>query len=93
MRESPALDVMIELQRRHALVSYHDPHVPTLGLGAETLTSTPLTAESLQSADCVIVITAHSTIDWALVAERARLVIDTRNTLKGRAVAARVIKL
>jgi UDP-N-acetyl-D-glucosamine dehydrogenase len=93
MRESPALDVMIELQRRHAQVSYHDPHVPTLKLGAETLASVPLTAESLQSADCVIIITAHSAIDWALVAERARLVIDTRNTLKGRAVAARVIKL
>ncbi len=92
-RESPALDVMIELQRRHAQVSYHDPHVPTLKLGAETLASAPLTAESLQSADCVILITAHTAIDWALVAERARLVIDTRNALKGRATAARVIKL
>jgi len=93
MRESPALDVMIELQRRHAQISYHDPHVPTLKLGAETLASMPLTAESLQSADCVIIITAHTAIDWALVAERARLVVDTRNALKGRATAARVIKL
>ncbi|MCS6883690.1 MAG: hypothetical protein NZU74_20400, partial [Chloroflexaceae bacterium] len=77
VRESPALDVMIELQRRHARVSYHDPHVPTLTLGAETLASTPLTDDSLQAADCVIIITAHTTIDWALVAEHARLVIDT----------------
>lgn len=93
MRESPALDVMIELQRRHAHVSYHDPHVPALTLGAQTLTSTPLTADSLRAADCVIIITAHTTIDWALVAEQARLVIDTRNALKGQATTARVVRL
>jgi nucleotide sugar dehydrogenase len=93
VRESPALDVMIELQRRHAHVSYHDPHVPALNLGAETLTSTPLTADSLRAADCVMIITAHTTIDWALVAAHARLVIDTRNALKGRETAGRVVRL
>ncbi len=38
----------------------------------------------LDAADCVVIVTAHSGIDYADVATRARLVVDLRNAT-GRA--------
>ncbi|HRE28472.1 MAG TPA: nucleotide sugar dehydrogenase, partial [Anaerolineales bacterium] len=93
MRESPALDVLIELGRRGARAGYHDPHVPTLRLEDDVLRSEALTVERLAAAAAVIIVTAHKAIDYDLVAAHARLVIDTRNALTGRAVVGRVVKL
>ncbi len=93
VRESPALDVMIELQKRHARVSYSDPHVPSLRLNETALTSQPLTLETLRAADCAVIITDHSAFDWTVIGEHARLIVDTRNALKGRAARARVVTL
>src|SRR3954465_843825 len=42
MRESPALDVALLLQKRGAQLSYSDPYVPSLTHGAQTLTSVPV---------------------------------------------------
>src|SRR5216110_1617330 len=81
IRESPALDVIRLLQRRGAAVSYHDPHVRKLRDEAIDLASTPLTAETLAAADCVVIVTDHSDVDYGLVARSARLVVDTRNAL------------
>ncbi len=93
MRESPALDVLIELGRRGARAGYHDPHVPTLRLEDDVLRSEALTVERLAAAAAVIIVTAHKAIDYDLVAAHARLVIDTRNALAGRAAVGRVVKL
>lgn len=81
IRESPALDVIRLLRQRGAVVSYHDPHVPTVREDGNTLTSVPLTAATLQGADCVIVVTDHSAVDYGLVARHARAVVDTRHVL------------
>lgn len=95
VRESPALDVLTELRARKALVSYHDPYVPRILLDGQTLTSEPLTAEALAAADCVIVITDHSDFDWDWVRRHARVMVDTRNAVRGPAPAgsARVVTL
>jgi UDP-N-acetyl-D-glucosamine dehydrogenase len=93
LRESPALDVITELADRKARVSYHDPWVPTIAVDGIRLETQPLTAESLHAADCVVITTDHTSFDWDLVTAHARLVIDTRNALKGRSGAARVIRL
>ncbi len=93
MRESPALDVLIELERRGARAAYHDPHVPTLRLDDRTLSSQPLTIERLAAAAAVIIVTAHTDVDYDLIVDHAKLVIDTRNALAGRSGAARVVKL
>jgi UDP-N-acetyl-D-glucosamine dehydrogenase len=93
VRESPALDVMIELQKRHARVSYHDPYVPSLRLDGGEIVATPLTPDALQSADCVVIITDHSQFDWELIGQHARAIVDTRNALRGREVRARVVGL
>jgi UDP-N-acetyl-D-glucosamine dehydrogenase len=93
LRESPALDVIIELLAHRALVSYHDPWVARVAVNGLDLASQPLTPEALQAADCVVITTDHSTFDWDLIRTHARLVVDTRNALRGRAGNARVVKL
>jgi UDP-N-acetyl-D-glucosamine dehydrogenase len=81
LRESPALDVMLLLKRRGALISYTDPHVPSLDIDDLKLTS--LAAECAGEADCVVIVTDHSTFDYAALVGQARLIVDTRNALKG----------
>ena len=93
-RESPALKIMELLEKRGAVVSYHDPYVPEITLpnpGAK-LQSVPLTDEALASADCVIIATDHSAIDYRLVADQAPLIVDTRNVLRDRG-NSRVVRL
>jgi UDP-N-acetyl-D-glucosamine dehydrogenase len=85
MRESPAVRLIELLHERGAQVVYHDPHVPRVPRMRQhhlDMVSVPLTDEALAGADAVLVATDHSTIDYARVVERARLVIDTRNACK-----------
>jgi UDP-N-acetyl-D-glucosamine dehydrogenase len=81
IRESPALDVIRLLERRGAVVSYHDPHVARVQEEGVELTSGPLTAQVVRAVDCVVVVTDHSDIDYAMVAREAPVVVDTRNAL------------
>jgi len=80
MRESPALDVMLLLKRRGAELSYSDPHVPRLQLDGIDLQSQPASAPE---ADCVAIITDHSSFDYAKIVAHSKLIVDTRNALKG----------
>ncbi|MBZ5728913.1 MAG: nucleotide sugar dehydrogenase, partial [Acidobacteriia bacterium] len=81
LRESPALDVMLLLQRRGAVLSYTDPHVPALHIEGMSLPSSP--EDSAATADCVVIVTDHSTFDYRGLVDRASLIVDTRNALKG----------
>src|SRR5690349_15878929 len=81
VRESPALDIMMLLKRRGARLTYSDPHVPALQLEGEQLKSDD--AGLAAQADCTVVVTDHSTFDYAKIAEQAKLIVDTRNALKG----------
>jgi UDP-N-acetyl-D-glucosamine dehydrogenase len=81
MRESPALDVMLLLKKRGAELSYSDPHVPHLRLDAGELTALP--EDTAAAADCTVIITDHSAFDYRGLVERASLIVDTRNALKG----------
>jgi len=81
VRESPALDVIRLLEQRGATVRYHDPHVPILKEDDIDLKSVPLSPESLTTADCTVIVTDHGAIDYAAIAQHARVVVDTRNAL------------
>ena len=81
IRESPALDVIRLLERRGATVTYHDPHVPQVREDGVELRSVALTPAALRAADCVVIVTDHSGVDYAQVAREARLVVDTRHAL------------
>jgi UDP-N-acetyl-D-glucosamine dehydrogenase len=82
IRESPALEILEMLERKGARVSYADPFTPQLTLGSAKLSAVEASAEALAEADCVLILTNHSSFDYATIADRATLVVDTRNALK-----------
>ena len=81
IRESPAIDIIRLLQQRGAMVVYHDPFVPHLKEDTVDLRSVPLTPAQLGAADCAIIVTDHSAVDYALVARHVRRLVDTRHVL------------
>jgi UDP-N-acetyl-D-glucosamine dehydrogenase len=81
VRESPALDVIHLLQKRGGEISFSDPHVPEIRLeGGELLAADQ---NALDSADCVVIVTDHSSFDYKALVDRVNLIVDTRNALKG----------
>jgi UDP-N-acetyl-D-glucosamine dehydrogenase len=76
MRETPAEKLIDLLKTAGAHVSYHDPHVPQF----DGMTSAALEPESY---DCIAIVTAHTSIDYADVVRRANVVVDFRNATKG----------
>jgi UDP-N-acetyl-D-glucosamine dehydrogenase len=103
VRESPALSIIDRLRSKGCQVSYHDPFVRQINFddahtegGGEPLSSVDLTDEAIQAADCLIIVTDHSQIDYQRVVNLAPLVVDTRNALNGdvrRGSRARIIRL
>jgi UDP-N-acetyl-D-glucosamine dehydrogenase len=84
VRESPSLDIMETLQQDGVAVSFADPHVPSIKFRGKTLKSKPLTPSTLRAADCVVIATAHKSVDYRAVAKYSRTIVDARNALKGR---------
>ncbi|PKQ20907.1 MAG: UDP-N-acetyl-D-glucosamine dehydrogenase [Actinobacteria bacterium HGW-Actinobacteria-6] len=82
MRESPAIKVAALLRENGADIAYHDPYVPTFVVDGVPVPQTEFTAETVASADAVLVVTDHSGVDYQMVAEKAQCVLDTRNALK-----------
>src|SRR3989442_6392968 len=82
LRESPALDVIQLLQNRGAKVMYHDPHVAKIRLDSTTLISINLD-QGLHDADCAVIVTNHSSLDYQKVVDASKVVLDTRNATKG----------
>jgi UDP-N-acetyl-D-glucosamine dehydrogenase len=83
LRESPALDIIRLLHQQGAQVRYHDPFIAALDEDGEHLESVPLTAAEVAASDCVVVVTDHSGLDYAMIARCARALVDTRNAIGG----------
>jgi UDP-N-acetyl-D-glucosamine dehydrogenase len=87
LRESPALKIMDLLKQEGAEVSYNDPHIPRCAGMRHyphfDLVSTPLDERVLQASDLVLLVTDHSSYDYAWIASQARLIVDTRNAFRG----------
>ena len=82
IRESPSLEIIEMLERKGALVSYADPFTPQIAVSGVKLAAVEPTAETIAAADCVLILTNHSSFDYPMIAKRAQLVVDTRNALK-----------
>lgn len=94
MRESPALDVLHLLLQKGAQVSYYDPHVPSLRLeDGHMLESEVYNDELLSGADCVVIITDHTSINWSHVTNTAKVVVDSRNATAKASGSARIVSL
>jgi UDP-N-acetyl-D-glucosamine dehydrogenase len=94
VRESPALDIIELLRNKGAHVEYHDPYVPSLRLhdGAH-METIAYTADALAAADCVVVVTDHTSYNWHEVARCGRLIVDTRNAVPRNGASARIVGL
>lgn len=81
LRESPALDVIHLLMQKGAIVSYHDPRITSISHDDWTLKSVPDLMKAVREADCVVIVTNHSTYDYKAILKEAKLILDTRNAL------------
>ncbi|TLM79440.1 MAG: nucleotide sugar dehydrogenase, partial [Actinobacteria bacterium] len=93
MRESPSIKIAELLQGEGADLVYHDPFVPAFDEHGVKVPSVDLTADEVGRADVVLVVTNHSGVDYAMVAERAKLVLDTRNAMRAWAGDDKVVLL
>ncbi|MBL8758491.1 MAG: nucleotide sugar dehydrogenase [Phycisphaerae bacterium] len=95
-RETPAAEIIDHLFELGADVSYHDPLVPAfprMRKHSRDMKSVPLSPETLRAADCVLIVTNHDVVDWRAIATHARLVVDSRNALKGLSgLGAKIVK-
>ena len=92
LRKSPALDIFEILKKARAEVSYHDPLIPYLKFAELNFKSLPLTKTNIEKFDCVVIATDHSSLDYKLILENAKMIFDTRNIYKGK-VNKKIIKL
>jgi len=78
-------ELIEKLEHLGAVVDYNDPHVARTHKMRRydlQMESVPLSKETLGRYDCVLVATHHKAYDWQLVADHAKLIVDTRNAMK-----------
>lgn len=101
-RNSSAIRVMEILRTEGARVLYHDPFIPKIELAgalfsarehAVDLHSVQLDADTIATADCVVILVAHTPVDYDMVLRNAKLVFDAVNATRGRTGPARVERL
>jgi UDP-N-acetyl-D-glucosamine dehydrogenase len=81
IRESPAMDIIRLLEGQGARVAYSDPHVPCFSENGHEFRSVALTPQSVAAADCVMVVTDHTSVDYRMIKRNAKVVVDTRNAM------------
>ena len=91
VRESPALDIILLLERRGARVTYSDPYVPMIRLDHRQMHAQEPLAMA-QQADCIVVVTDHAQFDYPAILQRASLIVDTRNALRGHS-SPKIVRL
>lgn len=79
VRESPAIEIITELGRLGAEVSYHDPYIPEIREDGEEWKSVELTDQALESSDCVVLVTDHKAFDLEAIFEASPILVDSRN--------------
>jgi len=82
VRESPALDIIHLLGKRGAKVTYSDPYVAKINADGIEMSAIEAAAGAT-AADCVVIVTDHKSFDYAGLVRTARLIVDSRNALKG----------
>lgn len=85
VRESPSFELIERLLGLGGKVEYNDPHVPSTHKMRNynlEMSSVELTAESIKEYDAVLISTHHAAYDWQMVADNAKLIIDTRGATR-----------
>jgi UDP-N-acetyl-D-glucosamine dehydrogenase len=81
IRESPALDIIRLLEGQGARVTYFDPHVPRFREDGREFRSVELAPDVVAAADCVMIVTDHTVVDYRMIKRMAKLIVDTRNAI------------
>jgi UDP-N-acetyl-D-glucosamine dehydrogenase len=98
IRESPSFKIMELIEKRGGSCQFNDPHVPVIPPTREYISlagrvSTELTRAALAAFDAVLISTDHDAVDYALLREEARLIIDTRNVFARKGLKSqRIVK-
>jgi len=85
VRESPSFELIEKLRALGADVSYNDPHVPSTHKMRHhdlQMTSVQLSSATVARYDCVLIATNHSAYDWQMIADHAKLIVDTRGAMR-----------
>lgn len=93
VRESPSLELAEILMSHGANFTPVDPYVKSFRVKGETYETVELTDEMIESADLVILATDHSDFDYQNIANRAKIIFDTRNAFKDIEKPNRYVKL
>jgi UDP-N-acetyl-D-glucosamine dehydrogenase len=96
IRESPSLKLIELLETRHANVDYHDPLVPSIPPTRayphlEGRRSISLDGDTIAGYHAILIATDHDAIDYALLADRARLIMDTRNVMAREGLSSKKV--
>lgn len=83
IRESPALKIIKSLQEKGAIVLYNDPYIKHLTVNSTKLNSRALTRRLLNCVDCTVIVTDHTLYNYESIVRESKLVVDTRNAMKG----------
>lgn len=94
VRESPALDIISLLRQKGANISFYDPYVASIRLEDNIpMQTVEYSTDMLKNADCVVIVTDHSTLDWNEIGEHSKVIVDTRNVMNGIESKATVVTL
>lgn len=94
-RESPAYAIMDLLMKEGARVDYHDPLIPKLKRSRKydfQLSSVDLTTKKIKKYDAVLIVTNHSSIDYDLIRNNAKIIVDTRNVIGKKSNGSHIFK-
>ena len=85
-RESPAIRVIDGLRKEGAEVIFYDPYIPRYRRGDVWYEGEgTLSKELIESADIVVITTAHTSVDYSFVQQHAKAIFDTKNVTRGLA--------
>jgi len=82
-RESPAFDILSKLNSKGAVLSYTDPYIKDIEFDGVSFKSRKPSNSFLDKIDCSIIVTDHSVFDYNTIVKESKLIVDTRNALKG----------
>ena len=82
-RESPAIRVIEEFHKTGAMVDFYDPYVSKYKNQGQWYQGLPgISTEILQGYDLITITTAHSNVDYQMVADAGVPVFDCKNVCK-----------
>ena len=82
-RESPAFDILRKLKSKGAVLSYTDPYIKDVEFDGVSFKSRKPSNSFLNKIDCSVIVTDHSVFDYDTIVKESKLIVDTRNALKG----------